>query len=177
MFGTKNSNENTSRTMSSSSRSEVRGLNTISKGTVVVGNINAEGDLRIEGKVIGTLVCNSKLIVSSTGYVEGSVDARNATIEGEINGNVVTRELLQVDKTGKIYGDIFTQKLVVQMGATFTGTCKMGDAAKDALAKTPQRASEMLSKSAPLNAKGGNKPPQQANKKGHQNSQKVSKAG
>jgi cytoskeletal protein CcmA (bactofilin family) len=177
MFGNKNANDNPGKTMSSSSKNDVRGLNTISKGTVIVGNINAEGDLRIEGKVIGTLVCNSKLIISGTGYVEGSIDARNATIEGEIKGNVVTRELLSVDKTGKIYGDIFTQKLVVQMGATFTGTCKMGDAAKDALSKTPQRAADMLnkSKSASLSPK-----PQASNQNqnqgGNQN-KKVSRAG
>jgi len=172
MFGNKNANENSGKPMSSSSRSDVRGLNTISKGTVIVGTINAEGDLRIEGKVQGNLVCNSKLIVSSTGSVEGSVDARNATIEGEIKGNVVTRELLSVDKTGKIYGDIFTQKLVVQMGAIFTGTCKMGEAAKDALSKTPQRAADLLnkSKSATLSPQ-----PKSSNNNGAQN-KKVSRA-
>lgn len=178
MFGNKNANENPSKTMSSSSRSsDVRGLNTISKGTVIVGNINAEGDLRIEGKVVGTLVCNSKLIISGTGYVEGSIDARNATIEGEIKGNVITRELLSVEKTGKIYGDIFTQKLVIAMGGTFTGTCKMGDAAKDALAKTPQRAADMLSKPSSLSPK-----PQASNEDSTQNqngnqNKKVSRAG
>jgi cytoskeletal protein CcmA (bactofilin family) len=98
--------------------------------------------MRIEGKVIGTLVCNSKLVVSGTGYIEGSVDARNAVVEGEIKGNVITRELLQIDKSGKVYGDIFTQKLVVQMGATFTGNCKMGDAAQDMLNKKPARPAE-----------------------------------
>jgi len=118
--------------------------NIISEGTVVVGNINAEGDLRVEGKVVGTLVCNSKLVVSETGFIEGNVDARMATIEGEIKGNVVTRELLTIDKTGKIFGDIFTQKLVVQMGAIFTGSSKMAEAAKDALTKTPQRAKDLL---------------------------------
>ncbi len=176
MFGNKNANENTSKSMSSSSsRPEARGLNTISKGTVIVGNINAEGDLRVEGKIIGTLVCNSKLIISNTGYVEGSIDARNATVEGEIKGNVVTRELLSVDKTGKIYGDIFTQKLVVQMGATFTGSCKMGDAAKDALAKTPPRAAEMLSNS---NSASLSPQPQASNGNSNQNAnKKMNKAG
>ena len=67
MFGNKNVANPTNSMSSSNNKNEVRSLNTISKGTVLVGDINAEGDLRIEGKVIGTLVCNSKLIVSSTG--------------------------------------------------------------------------------------------------------------
>ena len=145
MFGNKNEN-NRPKVKPSSSNPEGR-RNIISEGTVVVGNINAEGDLRVEGKVIGTLVCNSKLVVSGTGYIEGSVDARVATVEGEIKGNVVTRELLTIDKTGKIFGDIFTQKLVVQMGAIFTGSSKMAEAAKDMLTKTPQRAKDLLAKS------------------------------
>jgi cytoskeletal protein CcmA (bactofilin family) len=143
MFGSKNENSSNS---APKSKSEM-GLNTISKGTVIVGNINAEGDLRIDGRVIGTLVCNSKLVVSTTGYIEGNVDTRNASVEGEINGNVITRELLQIDKTGKVFGDVFTQKLVVQMGAIFTGTCKMGEAAKDILSKNPQKAKDILGKS------------------------------
>ena len=85
------------------------GLNTISVGTTIVGNIEAEGDMRVEGRIIGTVICNSRLIISASGFIEGDVDARNAIIEGEIKGNVVARELLQIDKTGRIFGDISTR--------------------------------------------------------------------
>lgn len=148
MFGTKNETNRpkVKPTSSTAPKGEMR-TNRISEGTVLVGNINAEGDLRVEGKVIGTLVCNSRLVVSETGYIEGNVDSRVATVEGEIRGNVVTRELLTIDKTGKIYGDIFTQKLVVQMGAVFTGSSKMAEAAKDALTKTPERPKDLLAQS------------------------------
>ncbi|RMG56611.1 MAG: polymer-forming cytoskeletal protein [Bacteroidetes bacterium] len=143
MFGTKNETTRPKVTADNTNRGSGRS-NIIAEGTVVVGNINAEGDLRVEGKVIGTLVCNSKLVVSATGYIEGNVDARMATVEGEIKGNVVTRELLTIDKTGKIFGDIFTQKLVVQMGAVFTGSSKMAEAAKEMLTKAPQRGKDLL---------------------------------
>ena len=169
MFGNKNGEPGAKTTSGGGSRSDMT-WNKIAKGTVVVGNINAEGDLRIEGKVIGTLVCNSKLVVSSTGYIEGSVDARNANIEGEIKGNVVTRELLQIEKNGKIAGDVYTQKLVVSMGAIFTGTCKMGDAAKDVLTKTPPRPADMLKDS----SKNGHQDKQRGN---NQPTQKMGKAG
>lgn len=167
MFGNKNDSNRTSMNSSSSTSktSEMR-RNIISEGTVVVGNINAEGDLRVEGKVIGTLVCNSKLVVSGTGYIEGNVDSRVATVEGEIKGNVVTRELLTIDKTGKIFGDIFTQKLVVQMGAIFTGSSKMAEAAKDMLTKTPERAKDLLAKSSsrPVNTPPSQQRPEKVGK-------------
>ena len=121
-------------------------INKIASGTVVVGDVNAEGDFRVEGKVIGNLVCSSRLVVSETGYIEGTVDAKNITVEGEIRGNVITREILQIDKTGKIYGDVFTQKLVVQVGAVFTGNSYMSEAAKEVLSKAPQKSKDLLEK-------------------------------
>lgn len=162
MFGQKNETSRPKVKPSSPSPKGSMRSNLISEGTVLVGNINAEGDLRVEGKVIGTLVCNSRLIVSETGYIEGNVDSRSATVEGEIKGNVVTRELLTIDKTGKIFGDIFTQKLVVQMGAVFTGSSKMAESAKDALTKTPERPKDLLAKSS-TSANGAGK--QQGNPK------------
>ncbi|MDX2283535.1 MAG: polymer-forming cytoskeletal protein [Bacteroidia bacterium] len=143
MFGNKNETNRPNVPANTGGPGEAR-RNIIAEGTVVVGNINAEGDLRVEGKVVGTLVCNSKLVVSGTGYIEGNVDSRVATVEGEIKGNVVTRELLTIDKTGKIFGDIFTQKLVVQMGAIFTGSSKMAEAAKEMLTKLPPKAKDLL---------------------------------
>ncbi|GAB4410041.1 MAG: hypothetical protein OHK0039_14160 [Bacteroidia bacterium] len=144
MFGSKNETARPKVNANNVPPKTIGRSNIIAEGTVVVGNINAEGDLRVEGKVVGTLVCNSKLVVSATGTIEGNVDARMATVEGEIKGNVITRELLTIEKTGKIFGDIFTQKLVVQMGAIFTGSSKMAEAAKEMLTKAPQRAKDLL---------------------------------
>ena len=109
-------------------------LNTIGRGTVLEAKITTKGDIRVEGKVIGTITCDAKLVVGEHGSVEGYVDARNAYIAGTIKGQVVVRELLQLQEKGQIEGDIFTQKLSVQVGATFTGNCRMGQDAKTMLA-------------------------------------------
>jgi cytoskeletal protein CcmA (bactofilin family) len=101
-------------------------LNTIARGTVLEGKIITKGDIRVEGKVIGIITCDAKLVIGEHGVVEGQIDARNAYIAGEVRGTVVVRELLQLQERGKIEGDIFTQKLSVQVGATFTGNCRMG---------------------------------------------------
>jgi cytoskeletal protein CcmA (bactofilin family) len=173
MFGSKNE---TNRPSSSLPKGVEKGRNVISAGTVIVGNLNAEGDLRVEGHVIGTLVCNAKLVVSETGYIEGNVDARNATIEGEIKGNVVTRELLQIDKTGKVFGDIFTQKLVVQMGAVFTGSSSMAEAAKEVLTKSPQRAKELLAKASGSHRSNGSAKAEDKSGNQEKPAEKVSKS-
>lgn len=107
-------------------------LNTISRGTVVEGKIHTKGDLRVEGRVVGTLTCEAKLVIGEHGYVEGFVEATNAYVAGKIKGEVVVKELLQLQEKANIEGNIFTQKLSVQVGAEFSGNCQMGDAAKSA---------------------------------------------
>ena len=114
-------------------------LNTIARGTVLEGKITTKGDIRIEGKVVGTVTCDAKLVIGENGSVEGVVDARNAYIAGAVKGQVIVRELLQLQEKGHIQGDIYTQKLSVQIGATFTGNCRMGSEAKSMLAESQSR--------------------------------------
>jgi cytoskeletal protein CcmA (bactofilin family) len=122
-------------------------LNTIARGTVLEGKIVTKGDMRVEGKVIGIITCDAKLVIGEHGVVEGQIDARNAYIAGEVRGTVVVRELLQLQERGKILGDIYTQKLSVAVGATFTGNCRMGkeaevpavDSAENSFAKGPKK--------------------------------------
>jgi cytoskeletal protein CcmA (bactofilin family) len=105
--------------------------NVIGKGTVLEGNIETFGNLRIEGKIIGNIRSKSKVALGNSSHVEGNVFAQNADIEGQIKGKVEISEVLVLKSTAVINGDISTGKLVVEAGAVFNGTCKMGAAMKD----------------------------------------------
>ncbi|MFM2375785.1 MAG: hypothetical protein RLZZ165_882 [Bacteroidota bacterium] len=114
-------------------------LNTIAEGSVLEGKISTRGDLRIEGRVVGTVTCDAKLVIGEKGSVEGVVDARNAHIAGKVKGQVYVRELLQLQEKAVITGDVFTQKLAVQVGAIFTGNCRMDQDEKPMLAEFQTR--------------------------------------
>jgi cytoskeletal protein CcmA (bactofilin family) len=101
-------------------------LNIIGKGTVINGNVTAGGDMRVEGRITGTVICKAKLVLSPDGVIEGNIDAQQATLAGDVKGTVVARQLLQIMETGKVLGDIVTEKLIVQLGAFFSGNCRMG---------------------------------------------------
>lgn len=147
MFGSSKSKDSNSKSMTVDNV-----LNTIAKGTILEGKIVTKGDIRIEGKVIGTVSCDAKLVIGENGAVEGIVDARNAYIAGTVKGQVVVRELLQLQEKGHIQGDIYTQKLSVQVGATFTGNCRMGDDAKKMLAESQNRMEVETQGKSPLKA-------------------------
>ncbi|MCX6274819.1 MAG: polymer-forming cytoskeletal protein [Bacteroidetes bacterium] len=106
-------------------------INLIGAGTVVEGDIKSNGDIRIDGSVRGNVVSKAKVVVGATGSIDGNVTSQNADVSGSIRGKVTVNELLFLKSSANIQGDIVTGKLVVEVGATFTGTCNMGPMIKD----------------------------------------------
>lgn len=105
--------------------------NTIGKGTFLEGNVETYGNIRIEGKVTGNVKSKSKVALGPSSFVQGNVIAQNADLEGEVKGRIEVAELLVLKATAVIHGDIVTGKLVVEPGALFNGSCKMGAAVKE----------------------------------------------
>jgi len=99
--------------------------NTIGKGTIVTGDIESHGNIRIEGKVVGNIHSKSKVVLGSGSIVEGNVIAQNAEIEGQIKGKIEIKDVLTLKASAMIDGDIYTNKFVVDPGARFNGKCHM----------------------------------------------------
>ena len=105
--------------------------NTIGKGTFLEGNIETYGNIRIEGRIRGDVKSKSKVALGNSSHIEGNITAQNADIEGEVKGKLDVAETLVLKATAVVYGDINTGKLVVEPGAVFNGTCKMGATVKE----------------------------------------------
>lgn len=106
-------------------------INLIGAGTVIDGEMKSNGDLRIDGSIFGTITSKAKVVIGSTGIVEGDITAQNADISGTVKGKVIISEMLFLKASAKVVGDIVTSKLVVEAGAVFTGSCNMGPVVKD----------------------------------------------
>ncbi|MEO0311545.1 MAG: hypothetical protein RIQ89_1202 [Bacteroidota bacterium] len=106
-------------------------INIIGAGTVIEGDIKSNGDIRIDGTVFGSIYSKAKVVVGNTGNIQGDVHSQNADVSGNIKGKTAVAELLFLKSTSRISGDIVTGKLVVESGATFTGSCNMGAVIKD----------------------------------------------
>lgn len=104
----------------------LRVMNQFGQGTTINGDVTTEGDVRIDGKVVGNVTSKAKTVVGSTGVIEGDILCQNAYIDGRVNGNIEVTELLILSKTAHVIGDIKIKKLVVEEGAKFSGACVMG---------------------------------------------------
>ena len=99
--------------------------NLIQAGTSITGDIESNGNIRIDGSLKGTITTGGKVILGSTGSVDGDIICINADIEGRANGNIKVKDLLSLKATAVVSGDIYTDKLSIEPGAKFTGTCRM----------------------------------------------------
>jgi len=106
-------------------------MNVIGKGTTITGDIETSNDIRIDGKLEGNLYCKAKVILGNSAILEGNLSAIHAEISGEVIGKVEVSELLNLKNTSTIHGDINTGKLVIESGAKFNGSCKMGAVSKE----------------------------------------------
>lgn len=133
----------------SASKNHTPSLTMISEGTSLNGTINTENDIRIAGKTNGELNTKGKLIVTSSGVVEGDIHVTDADIAGKIEGELRVSNKLTLRQSAIIEGDIYTKTLIVEEGAEMVGACRMGaDAAKaPSLSNAPKKSDASSSSS------------------------------
>jgi cytoskeletal protein CcmA (bactofilin family) len=99
--------------------------NNIVAGTMIKGDITADGDFRIDGTLIGSINCKGKIVIGQTGSIDGEITCQNADISGKIKAHLSVEQLLTLKSTAELTGDVITGKLSIEPGARFSGTCDM----------------------------------------------------
>ena len=108
------------------SNNESPARNIIGNGTIIKGEIESNGDIRIDGRVEGVLKSNGKVVLGQNGSIEGEMYCKQADLSGRINGKMVVEELASLKSTSRIEGELSTKQLFIEIGAIFTGKCEMG---------------------------------------------------
>ena len=117
-------------------------INLIGVGTEIKGDLNSNGDIRIDGSLKGNLNTKGKVVIGATGSVKGEVQCKNSDIEGNIEGKITVMELLSLKSTSAINGDIVARRLAIEPGAKFTGNCNMSSETTVNAQKEPERSAE-----------------------------------
>ena len=107
-------------------KEQKKAINSIGEGTILNGEIQSGGDIRIDGILNGSVKVEGKLVLGPAGKIEGEVECENAIIAGELRAKITSKNLLTLKASAKLYGDIFSGKLEIEPGAIFTGNCSMG---------------------------------------------------
>lgn len=115
-----------SKTKSSMGASSSDASTLINAGTTITGDIESNGDIRIDGVLKGNLKGKAKIIIGAEGVVEGDIEGLQADIMGHVTGTIKVRELLFLHGSTKVNGDIYAGKLQIEPTAVFNGKCHMG---------------------------------------------------
>ena len=102
------------------------GTTIISAGTTLKGDISSKNDLRIDGTIIGNISSTAKIVIGSSGVVEGDLNGNQADVVGKVSGNIKAKELLRLRGDAVVNGNLYAGKLQIEPTATFNGQCHMG---------------------------------------------------
>jgi cytoskeletal protein CcmA (bactofilin family) len=106
-------------------------INLIAKGTKITGDILSDGDIRIDGELVGNIESKGRLVIGASGKIEGDIKCKSCEIAGSLIGKVYIAEQLSLKASSNIKGDLVTGKLSIEPGAYFAGTCSMGNEPAD----------------------------------------------
>ena len=109
----------------------IAAINMIGAGTIITGDIVSKGDIRVDGTLKGSVNTEGKVVLGREGMIEGDVICKDAEISGTIKAKISVSQLLSLKTTAKLNGDIITNKLSIEPGAAFSGSCSMGAVIKD----------------------------------------------
>lgn len=111
------------RSVSGNTESNIHNL--ISLGTKIKGDIETDGDLRIDGSLIGNIITKGKLVVGDSASIEGTIECENSDISGKVVAKLKVNNLLLLKESARFSGDIITKKISIEPGAVFSGSCQM----------------------------------------------------
>lgn len=104
-------------------------LSIISAGTVVTGDIECAGVLKVEGRIDGSVRRARQVMLSKEGSIHGNVTASEVVIGGLVDGTVAAADRLELQTSAVVNGDISTRSIVVMEGARINGAVKMTELA------------------------------------------------
>ena len=99
----------------------------IAKGVKLEGEFKSQGDVLIDGEVVGNIQTDGLLNVGPEAYLKAGVVAADAVIAGKVEGNLQVKRRLEIKATAKTKGDIQCQTIVVEAGAMMMGNIKCGE--------------------------------------------------
>src|SRR6204780_2003295 len=89
------------------------------------GDLSAEEDLLIQGRVEGSVTHTQRLTVGVQGTVKANIRAQQIIIEGTVDGDIQAEKSVFVKETAKVCGNIFAPTVSIVEGANFSGSIDM----------------------------------------------------
>ncbi len=105
--------------------SEIQNSTFLAKGVSIEGELKASGVIILEGELKGDVLYASKLEIRDFGRLIGNINVEVAEINGFVEGDVIAGGMILLKAGAEVKGDLYTNKLIIEQGAFFSGISKM----------------------------------------------------
>jgi cytoskeletal protein CcmA (bactofilin family) len=102
-------------------------LSIVSGGVTVIGDIESNGILKIDGTIEGSVRGARQVLLGSAGRIHGDISAVEAIIAGTVHGSIFASVRLELQSSAIVDGDVDTKSIVVLEGARINGNVRMND--------------------------------------------------
>ena len=89
------------------------------------GELKAQEDIKIEGRIEGTIHHQQRVIVGSKGEVVATVNAATIDVDGRVQGDMSAKKSVKVSQTAVVRGNIRAPSVSITEGANFNGGVTM----------------------------------------------------
>ena len=119
---------------------------TIGPSIQISGDVTGNEDVRIEGRVEGTVnLSDNVLTIGKEGQIDATVNARAIFVEGKVKGDLKGDEKVVVQSSGNVRGNIVSPRVTLEDGCKFKGSIDMDVEPSVARASGSSNRSEKIS--------------------------------
>jgi cytoskeletal protein CcmA (bactofilin family) len=103
----------------------MEGKSEIGSSIVIKGQVSAQEDLLISGRVEGSIVVEGHALTINPGaQLAADVEARAIDVQGSVSGVLCATELISLGTSAKVTGEISAPSLRIIEGAVVQGKCE-----------------------------------------------------
>lgn len=96
----------------------------------VTGEVDVEGDLRMEGAVDGEVHGRGQVTVADGGAVDGDISAQHIVVAGQVTGTLDAEDRIEIENGAVVSGAMSSPVASIEEGARVDGTVRVGLGAK-----------------------------------------------
>jgi cytoskeletal protein CcmA (bactofilin family) len=89
------------------------------------GELKAQEDLKVEGRIEGTIQHQQRVVVGAKGEVVATVSAASIDVDGRVQGDMHAKKSVKVSSSAVVRGNIKAPSVSITEGANFNGSVSM----------------------------------------------------
>jgi cytoskeletal protein CcmA (bactofilin family) len=89
------------------------------------GELRAQEDLKVEGRIEGTIQHQQRVVVGAKGEVVATVTAAAIDVDGRVQGDMHAKKSVKVSTSAVVRGNIKAPSVSITEGANFNGSVSM----------------------------------------------------